>query len=108
MAANNTTKRPGRAAFWFVFLLLTVVCFGYLYPGYAKRATARRTILLLQPMLAADERFRSIQVSYATSGDAILHGDVRSSADLDALRGLVARADLPSAPVFHVTATNSP
>src|SRR5436190_23782199 len=60
MAANDTTKRSGRAAFWFIFLLLAVVCFGYFYPGYAKRANAQRTILLLQPMLSADERFRGI------------------------------------------------
>jgi len=104
----NTSKKSRRVAFWCVFLTAVALCLVYLYPGIVRRTSARRTQEILQPMLLADARFRTITVSCSTYGDCLLDGSVQSSADLEALHALVERAKTPRQPFFHIAVTNSP
>jgi hypothetical protein len=104
----NESRRSRRVAFWIVFLTFVVLCLLYLYPGMVRRGNARRTQQIIELMLLADARFRAVTISCSTYGSCALHGTVQSSADLEALRAMVERAQSPSQPFFNVTITKSP
>ncbi len=91
-----------RAALWALFIVVASICFALANSGRVRRHKAGQTAEILRPLLAADSRFKNIQVSCGTNGRVYLRGVVASKEDLFALRDLIVQAHLPSQPVFAV------
>lgn len=91
-----------RVAFWALFIVVASICFALAISGRVRRQNAGQSAEILRPLLAADPRFKNIQVSCGTNGRVYLRGEVASQDDLFALRDLVMQAHLPSQPVFSV------
>ncbi len=91
-----------RVEFWVVFLILVLVCLGFLMPEYLRRRDAARTCNVLSPLIQGDARFKDVMLYRSTSGHAIIGGSVNSSKDAEALRELIERAHVPQHPFFGV------
>ena len=96
-----------RTAFWVVFLMLVLVCLGFILPGTFRRRDASRTCEILSSLFSADARFKTVTVSASTSGRAILSGSVASEKDAAALRSVVEQAHPPQRPVLFIRVLTS-
>jgi hypothetical protein len=69
-------------------------------PSEAKQV--HETVNILKPLISADARFDKIDVGWATPGQVVVSGEVRSESDLSALRALVAATKIARQPVFSI------
>ena len=67
----------------------------------------RRSVQLLRPLIAADQRFGTVRVRTGTAGKVTIFGELRSS-ELEALKRLVEDAQPPRRPNFSVMVLPDP
>jgi len=63
---------------------------------------ASKTVVILETLISADTRFKSLQVISDTNDNAYVIGEVRSESDLDALKRLIQSSSTPTKPVISV------
>ena len=61
----------------------------------------RRTVQLLSPLIATDQRFATVRVRTGTRGQVAIYGELRSS-ERDELKRLVEEAHPPRQPIFLI------
>lgn len=93
--------------FWAVFLSAAAVWVVLANSGLQRRANASRAAQLLHTLVAADPRFRNVEIHYFTAGAVGLGGSVSSTNDLRDLQRLIDKTELPARPSIGVRVDSS-
>jgi len=93
-----------------MFLSATVAVYVFgIYPKQRLHSLDRKSVELLRPRFAADNRFHNVYAGHAAGGGALLVlGVVQTDADLNALLRLIEEAHLPLKPVIGVRVSPDP
>lgn len=101
-----------RERVWFWFLVVSAVAgilVSVLMPRARFRARGHESVRILNPLFAADPRFRDIHASIvAADGRVFVSGEVATDSDLIALKGLIEDAHPPRKPGMNVRALSHP
>jgi hypothetical protein len=101
-------EKRKRIWFWSIFLagVIAVYAFGIAPRAYVLRQ-AYLSVELLRPKVAADIRFGKIHVGHSTNGAVVVTGEVKTPADLDALKQLIEKLNPPTKPIIDVDAPSN-
>lgn len=104
------TRFQTRFLFWFVFLSGAVAIYFFgIRPDQREREAQRQSAAILEPAIKANPKFSKVEIHLVEKGPFfVLSGKVRSEADLQALKKLVADTALPRTPIIDVGIPENP